>query len=112
MTEADDGPSAMRSHMKLDAPAGTMASTFQFTWRTDTHAAVPVWVPKATARPPPSVNMDGGSAGRGDVDGVRIRGYKDFKLIGQGASSLVFSAVQEAFDRSVAVKILSLDAHD
>jgi serine/threonine protein kinase len=45
----------------------------------------------------------------GRAQPVLIRGYRDFELIGSGATSLVYRAHQDEFNRVVAVKILTAD---
>jgi serine/threonine protein kinase len=42
----------------------------------------------------------------------RIEGYRDLSVIGHGASSTVYRAVQEGFDRAVALKVLHVDISD
>src|SRR3954468_9501549 len=54
-----------------------------------------------------------GAPGRPDVagppTGPEIAGYRDFRLIGAGRFSKVYTARQDAFARTVAVKIITVD---
>jgi serine/threonine-protein kinase PknK len=51
-----------------------------------------------------------GSSASGELP--KIAGYGELTVIGHGASATVYRAVQEGFDRSVALKVLNIDISD
>ncbi|CUU59228.1 Serine/threonine protein kinase [Parafrankia irregularis] len=55
--------------------------------------------------------IDGGLSATGGHDPL-INGYRSFTPIGQGGFSIVYTAYQDRFDRTVAVKVISSDLRD
>jgi serine/threonine-protein kinase PknK len=51
-----------------------------------------------------------GASASGEM--AKIAGYGELTVIGHGASATVYRAVQEGFDRSVALKVLNIDISD
>ncbi|OAA29501.1 serine/threonine protein kinase [Frankia sp. EI5c] len=73
---------------------------------TDPVAAQDPWEPRE-----PRVTDSGLSATTDGHDPL-IPGYRSFSPIGQGGFSIVYSAYQDRFDRTVAVKVISSDLRD
>jgi serine/threonine protein kinase len=53
-----------------------------------------------------------GSAMTGATDEVTVPGYRHLQRIGQGGFSVVYRAYQERFERTVALKVLSVQLTD
>jgi hypothetical protein len=74
---------------------------------------------RAETRAGPLVSYDAGhgTPGRGPVMDqpevrVSVAGYRDLVRVGSGGFSMVYRAYQEAFDRTVAVKVLTVELVD
>lgn len=62
--------------------------------------------------PPDQRTTDGGLPASAGGHDPLIAGYRSFAPIGQGGFSIVYTAYQDRFDRTVAVKVISSDLRD